>query len=1322
MSQRKLPIDPELSPNVLVTRRLHDSSAVHASRLAQRTTIESSLCAGVTDTGGGDGGGGDANTPKVVANDGIHPLAKIALSRSSCPQPPLDDGVTGGSSSVSCDVHFSGMNVRLDPLERCAPHRIVVPQNEEDTDRIRGELDGTYDPQFGEQRSATWNAITALSSLCEEVQELDTTFQSQILPSIVLFSAVDDAAIYREESKKDILDEEAQERRESALLARVGKFLPALQVASNGTARLRRLVKNMVVQLGAVQTPSAVPFYYDEDEEGGSINEDDGMSTSVMNTRASATHNGANNGAKRGESMQSPVFGPGVPMFRLGKAISIALRILVAVDASVSSNVDLQEAWAMYKDVVMEWSEQKRTDNTLDSEFESFERMMVQLDFNLLSSRSFVTAIEQNFDPRGRFQCAKFPLYDEIKSILVTLYGQYCERINTEEETATERLDCVGMYAMYVLYRHLLPPNIVPDAKLHKSLWSVFPVMCPVMELYGPLYFIPREFMMSYAPYKAVKGCSADIPDIRSGAAAMVIKWNGSFKARVAKIRLDTLRWIAMADSDLSPTVPESHSRTRNEHDDEDMHVNSLASSVASIEAATSTILQGMKIAHSASILLHSQLAAHRALRLNYDADHIPSLMSLMEVLKSIEKLLIVRRRSAVLSFQRSTLKMIASNTLKKFDKVRSFVDQCSSSTDFSRNSERARSITRLSACLTALEGVLKGTASFSCIRRHSIAFSIAACMDTMILEVFSTDDLLAVEGYLKDLSQISSIEETLKQVCDCSFLYFYRDLFPECVSRLYQSNLNSAVSHTQLVLTAFSDPERILKQVRHIDRDVQTGVTPCFIGYRNFVLSHLKEEYVGPICQMIETDLRLATSGAKGVHSRLRKLIISTPLYVCQTKLDVKSEVEKYLERTFYDLCTLNLNDCNTYTEMRSIANERYGLNLADPYLPDGSLDQGVDFMDILRDLDSFIAQYNYNLIEQSFVERRPERGAKYLNTMNIKCLSASFKQHGLGVVSSAVNVCYKLLARKFQLLTEFFADDNMNSLLSREFRWFDNQKNVGNNTYPFARASIFAQEVKKLEVDSGNNALDECRIIISEIGNVIALGRMIRAAKRSVFSDELPFLPSYAIPADASEGPQSKPNAKSGLHDAISAILTKQDPDFVRAFVNVFRGVIQKSQSDNSFMGSFFCIVPALCLCWMEASIQGKEMMHKKNITRDGYYTDDGFAVGLAFSLSVLDQTKTYESLNWFKSIQSKYAADEEDLMEKKKAQQVKRNAKISASKQNAWFTSNTEDNTQEEDAEMTILHMMGKRLEGNRREMAMLFFSMHGARAFFKDIRSK
>lgn len=95
---------------------------------------------------------------------------------------------------------------------------------------------------------------------------------------------------------------------------------------------------------------------------------------------------------------------------------------------------------------------------------------------------------------------------------------------------------------------------------------------------------------------------------------------------------------------------------------------------------------------------------------------------------------------------------------------------------------------------------------------------------------------------------------------------------------------------------------------------------------------------------------------------------------------------------------------------------------------------------------------------------------------------------------------------------------------------------------------------------------------------------------------------------------------------------------------------------------------------------------------------------------------------SLNWFKSIQSKYAADEDDLVEKKNAEEVKRNAKISAAKQSSWFVSGTNEKEQEDDDdELTMLNMMRKRLEGNRREMAMLFFSLNGAQSFFKDIRS-
>ena len=651
-------IDPEWSPSALVTRRLRDVSIVHASRLAERTTIESLL----QSRGNDDEEVKDDNDDIVgdsSATSAIYPIARMALPRSSCPQPPNDDGITGGGSSVSCDVHFSAMNIRLDPLERCAPHRIVVPS--EGSVGFRGEIDGgAYDI---EQRSAIWNAITALSTLCEEVQELDVTFHTRILPTIVLFGVDDDNHIggpsSKMKSKSDILDERVHGRRESELLARIGRFLPTLQLASNGTARVRRLIKNMVVQLGAVRTPSAAPFTNVE-IEGGSHGSDNDASAVSSPTGA---HNSSNT--------RPPVFGPGTPMIRLGKAISTALRLLVTVDVAISSNADLQEAWSIYKDVVMEWSEQKRVESKLDSEFESFERMIIQLDLNLLSSRSFITSIEQNFDPRGRFQAAKFALWDEVKSIITTLYGQYCERVNTELET-TERLDCAGIYAMYVLYRRLLPPNVVPDTRLHKNLWSVFPVMAPILELYGPLHFIPREFIMTYAPYKAVKGCFADVAEIRSSAATMVVKWDGSFSTRVSKTRVTALSWLAVADSELSPTVPIPHSsRSIDEENDEDTDEGDIMKSVMSIEVATTCILRGMQIAHSASILLRTQLVTHRALGLKYDPNHILSIMSLLEVLKSIEKMLRVRRRAALLSFQRCTLKMLAQNILKKFDTVR---------------------------------------------------------------------------------------------------------------------------------------------------------------------------------------------------------------------------------------------------------------------------------------------------------------------------------------------------------------------------------------------------------------------------------------------------------------------------------------------------------------------------------------------------------------------------------------------------------------------------------------------------------------------------
>lgn len=50
---------------------------------------------------------------------------------------------------------------------------------------------------------------------------------------------------------------------------------------------------------------------------------------------------------------------------------------------------------------------------------------------------------------------------------------------------------------------------------------------------------------------------------------------------------------------------------------------------------------------------------------------------------------------------------------------------------------------------------------------------------------------------------------------------------------------------------------------------------------------------------------------------------------------------VTHYLSETFYNLTAIALHDWKTYGEMRNLAREKYGLDLAEPYLPSATLEQ---------------------------------------------------------------------------------------------------------------------------------------------------------------------------------------------------------------------------------------------------------------------------------------------------------------------------------------------------------------------------------------------
>ena len=62
----------------------------------------------------------------------------------------------------------------------------------------------------------------------------------------------------------------------------------------------------------------------------------------------------------------------------------------------------------------------------------------------------------------------------------------------------------------------------------------------------------------------------------------------------------------------------------------------------------------------------------------------------------------------------------------------------------------------------------------------------------------------------------------------------------------------------------------------------------------------------------------------------------------------------------------------------MASMAADKYGLLLIDNHLPMGCLDQGLDVLQIMRNIHIFVSRYTYNLNQQFFIVRvAPRDGA---------------------------------------------------------------------------------------------------------------------------------------------------------------------------------------------------------------------------------------------------------------------------------------------------------------------------------------------------------
>ena len=102
----------------------------------------------------------------------------------------------------------------------------------------------------------------------------------------------------------------------------------------------------------------------------------------------------------------------------------------------------------------------------------------------------------------------------------------------------------------------------------------------------------------------------------------------------------------------------------------------------------------------------------------------------------------------------------------------------------------------------------------------------------------------------------------------------------------------------------------------------------------------------------------------------------------------------------------------------------------------------------------------------------------------------------------------------------------------------------------------------------------------------------------------------------------------------------------DFLRILVKNFEGVFESESSAH--LKLFHIMIPSLTLNFIEHVQRGKEKIFKKN-NKDAFLSDDGFALGIAYLLKILDQIDNFNSLNWFDHMNEKFDKDTKYLQQR-------------------------------------------------------------------------
>ncbi|CAF0880881.1 unnamed protein product [Rotaria sordida] len=936
------------------------------------------------------------------------------------------------------------------------------------------------------------------------------------------------------------------------------------------------------------------------------------------------------------------------------------LRCLITLDECFRSNVQIAEKWPAFKRIIT--SIKNNVDKVqIDlSRLPSFEKILVALEGQLLDGRIFQNCIEQIFDTI--VTVTKNPSLQEEFALMIKHLLTNIEPKLGEFNELDGRLKYVGICALFCLHYQLFR---VDDKRQLKAIWDVHKKV-PIVYLCGNVSWTANKFLLEKYPQFTRLLDKKAVQAVEQQRITYLQNKESSLTKDLQKSYLDVLSWLVRMESTVTT-------------DDADQ--NALANDVLK---KTSLLNQGLFHAYTLSHTVKTLISLHSTLQLPIKPECMLILYRYTELLKVIE-ITYHRHAMAIAPYFNSIMQYHSQRLLKIIAIAKKRI---TSATD-KRFTDKQVDVL---AALVLAESCLNGPCTKERLLIFRLAFSFGSRLKTC-----RDEEMAAIEEALRKLESLAAFSEKLHHACDTTFIYWEQNSF-----RLYLQDLFLTVRDPHRLHYIFAALRNCVSALRAIRHDKPERLITT---YKNEIMKMFDQFFLQELFKAIEDDLRCLCHAHLEVGDRsvfksnfkdVTPFLDVKPIRCFDEFVSIKGAVESYLDRIFYDYTTASSTDWNTYSEMRNLASQKYGLDLHEPHLPSKTLEQGCDVLDILRNLNAFVSQHYYNINTQMFIERSSNN--KFLRTTNIRHVANSIRTHGIGIMNTAVNFTYQYLRQKFYMFSQFLFDEHIKSRLMKDIKYFKENKDRLNQRYPFERAKKFFISIRKLGVtpDTNETYLDQFRQLIGQIGNAMGYVRMIRSGGLNTCSSSIRFVPDFENIISFEEHtrkanlPTETISASKHLDDVISNLVKNftEGTEYFKILVDVFSNEFRGKK--NLHLKYFYVIVPPLTLSFVEHIKVLKDNLTKKSKV-NASFTDDGFVMGVAYILKLLDQYRDFDSLHWFDAVRESFNTEKTDVINKSR-------------------------NSSEENVKKALNASM-KRIENDQLEFDLLNYSLRSARIFFR-----